>query len=391
MATWRDVIEGDSRWSCEAADAVEFVRGLPDDSVDLLFCSPPYLKARTYGIDAGRELETWVRWMVDLVSAASPKVKGLIAINCEGQTEDYRYQPGPFLLLADLHRAGFNLRRPAYYHRVGIPGSGGPDWLRGDTEPVVCVTRPGKLPWSDNTACGHAPKWAPGGEMSHRLADGARVNQWGRTGGSESGGARGKDGKRQRKSRPSHVTVPVVDGLDGGPALFNGGEPMPVAVAKEVPKWLREGMHTGIQSKVKNPKPRFREAPDGTVKGAHAQDICAVANPGNVAWERYTSQQVVEMIGEAGDLTHHVVGGNQMGHPLASENEAPFPLTLAAFFVKSFCPPGGVVLDPFSGSGTTCHAAVENNRRFIGADIRQSQVDLCARRLRTITPNLVPA
>ena len=31
------------------------------------------------------------------------------------------------------------------------------------------IGREGKLPWSDNTACGHPPKWAPGGEMSHRL------------------------------------------------------------------------------------------------------------------------------------------------------------------------------------------------------------------------------
>lgn len=59
-----------------------------------------------------RDLDSWVAWMVDFVKIFSPKVKGLIAINCEGQTRDYAYQPAPFLLAADLFRAGFNLRKP---------------------------------------------------------------------------------------------------------------------------------------------------------------------------------------------------------------------------------------------------------------------------------------
>jgi len=76
-----------------------------------------------------------------------------------------------------------------------------------------------------------------------------------------------------------------------------------------------------------------------------------------------------------------------MGHDLAHSNEAPFPLKLAAFFVQSFAPPGGTVCDPFAGSGTTAHAAYEHGRRFVGCDLRQSQVDLTLRRLATVTPS----
>lgn len=83
-----------------------------------------------------------------------------------------------------------------------------------------------------------------------------------------------------------------------------------------------------------------------------------------------------------------VGGGGQMGHAAAHENEAPFPLELPAFYVKSFCPPNGVVCDPFLGSGTTLHAAYENGRRFVGCDLRQSQVDLALRRIKTVTPDL---
>jgi site-specific DNA-methyltransferase (adenine-specific) len=74
-----------------------------------------------------------------------------------------------------------------------------------------------------------------------------------------------------------------------------------------------------------------------------------------------------------------------MGSPLAHENEAPFPEKLAEFFVKSFCPPEGIVLDPFCGSGTTLAVAKRLNRHYQGIDIRQSQVDLATRRLECTT------
>lgn len=70
-----------------------------------------------------------------------------------------------------------------------------------------------------------------------------------------------------------------------------------------------------------------------------------------------------------------------MGHELCHENEAPFPEYLAEFFIRSFCPPGGVVCDPFSGSGTTCAVAAMHDRHYIGIDIRQSQVNLSRERI----------
>lgn len=45
------------------------------------------------------------------------------------------------------------------------------------------------------------------------------------------------------------------------------------------------------------------------------------------------------------------------------------------------CPPGGVVLDPFAGSGTTGVAAVLEGRRFIGAELDQVNADIARRRM----------
>src|SRR5262245_36151693 len=108
-----------------------------------------------------------------------------------------------------------------------------------------------------------------------------------------------------------------------------------------------------------------------------------IANPGNVVQELYTAEQVADLMGEVIDLVDCVVGGGRMGSALANENEAPFPESLAEFFIRSFCPPDGVVADPFSGSGTTAAVAVRWGRRALACDLRQSQVELTQRRLTT--------
>lgn len=44
------------------------------------------------------------------------------------------------------------------------------------------------------------------------------------------------------------------------------------------------------------------------------------------------------------------------------------PVSLMRWLVRLACPEGGVVLDPYAGSGTTCVAAVEEGRQYIGMD-----------------------
>jgi hypothetical protein len=89
---------------------------------------------------------------------------------------------------------------------------------------------------------------------------------------------------------------------------------------------------------------------------------------------------------KASNVIHCAVGHGKMGDPLCHLNEAPMPLELAEFFVRTYCPPNGLVADPFAGSGTTGHAALKWGRRFAGCDLRQSQVELCRRRLANVRP-----
>lgn len=87
-------------------------------------------------------------------------------------------------------------------------------------------------------------------------------------------------------------------------------------------------------------------------------------------------------IANPGNVIYGAVGGGKMGSGRAHDNEAPFPEWLADWFVRSFAPPGGIVCDPFCGSGTTLAAALKAGRRAIGCDVRASQVRLTAERIR---------
>lgn len=60
---------------------------------------------------------------------------------------------------------------------------------------------------------------------------------------------------------------------------------------------------------------------------------------------------------------------------------APFPVELARRAVVAGCPPGGTVLDPFAGSGTTGRAALDEGRRFVGIELHRPYAHAVARRL----------
>jgi hypothetical protein len=202
-------------------DCLDIMRDMPSDSVDLVFCSPPYEAARTYGIDFDLKGQAWVDWAVERYIECVRVSRGLVAWVVEGQTRQFQYSATPSLLMADLHRAGVKLRKPPIYKRVGIPGSGGPDWWRNDYEFIV-VSSKGKLPWSDNTATGKPPKYSPGGAPSHRMADGRRVGK----------SQTDPDGESQRGYKPPKLANPgnVIECHGGG-----GHMGSPIAHENEAP------------------------------------------------------------------------------------------------------------------------------------------------------------
>lgn len=242
---------------------------------DLVIGSPPYEDARAIGMNFSLKGDAWVQWAADRYMLCLDHCSGIVALVVAGRTRKYQWSATPALLMAELVKRGAILRNPPLYVRDGIPGSGGPDWFKSKYEWIICATKKaGRLPWSDNTAMGHPPKFPPGGQPSHHTRDG-RV------------------------------------------------------------------------------KPRKKYKPP------------ALANPGNL-------------------IDCGPAGGGHMGSELSALNEAPFPETIPEWLIRSCCPPGGRVLDPFVGSGTTLAVAKKWGRNSVGIDLRESQCRVARRRIAAV-------
>ena len=59
---------------------------------------------------------------------------------------------------------------------------------------------------------------------------------------------------------------------------------------------------------------------------------------------------------------------------------APYPVDLCMIPILATCPPEGIVLDPFSGTGTTLYAAQKLNRKSVGIDIAREYLDMTLER-----------
>jgi site-specific DNA-methyltransferase (adenine-specific) len=77
------------------------------------------------------------------------------------------------------------------------------------------------------------------------------------------------------------------------------------------------------------------------------------------------------------NIWHYNIGKGFNSSDKESHNHpAIFPEKLAEDHILSWSDENDIVLDPFSGSGTTCKMAKKNNRKFIGIDISEEYCKL---------------
>jgi DNA modification methylase len=66
------------------------------------------------------------------------------------------------------------------------------------------------------------------------------------------------------------------------------------------------------------------------------------------------------------------------------DHPAPFPVSLAEWCVRLITPPSGTVVDPFSGSGTTGVASLNQGRDFIGIEREAEYVQIARARMAAV-------
>ena len=97
----------------------------------------------------------------------------------------------------------------------------------------------------------------------------------------------------------------------------------------------------------------------------------------------------------AGDATDRQDGNAGLNSPRAgasrthgARNHHPTvkPVALMRWLVRFVTPPGGLVLDPFAGSGTTGLACITEQCRFLGIEREAEYVEIARRRIHSVAP-----
>lgn len=114
-----------------------------------------------------------------------------------------------------------------------------------------------------------------------------------------------------------------------------------------------------------------KQAPPPTPRPgfASAVELALVSRKGSPRWHAggYVPNR---WIGLTPNRTNTAVG-----HPTQK------PIEPFAALVRALCPVGGLVVDPFAGTGTTLRAAKDEGRRAVGVEVDERWCELAARRL----------
>lgn len=81
------------------------------------------------------------------------------------------------------------------------------------------------------------------------------------------------------------------------------------------------------------------------------------------------------------NVWYHTVGSGMSNDAIAFQHPATFPESLARDHIHSWSNEGDIVLDPFSGSGTTAKMAKLMGRRYIGIEVNPEYVEISKARL----------
>lgn len=109
-------------------------------------------------------------------------------------------------------------------------------------------------------------------------------------------------------------------------------------------------------------------------------------------YETYFCNKPVSSVDESGKKWYSGV----MNYIEAKNSDGPNDLNGAVFstefatkLISLYCPVGGVVYDPFMGTGTTAKACVVTNRKCVGSEVSSAQCEYAKRRVDSLLARVV--
>jgi DNA modification methylase len=139
---------------------------------------------------------------------------------------------------------------------------------------------------------------------------------------------------------------------------------------------------------LKGRRPAYFDKEQLKIRSKHGGKV--MTGSGNRMTNGQTTQTVTRAINTMkcrGTVWDYLMAGDK--NLLKRQHPAVFPDQIPRDFIQCFCPPGGIVLDPFMGSGSTAVAAADLGRHFLGFEIEESYCEIASKRLEGLTVPLL--
>lgn len=138
---------------------------------------------------------------------------------------------------------------------------------------------------------------------------------------------------------------------------------------------------------LKGERPQYFDKEPIKIPSKHGGKV--LTGSGNRKTDGTTTKTVTRPINKMkcpGTVWNYLMAGDK--NPLKRQHPAVFPDKIPMDFIQVFCPPNGIVLDPFLGSGSTAVAAKTLERNFIGFEIVPEYCELAKKRIKKESGNI---
>ena len=322
-------------------DAFTILESFPDDCIDCCITSPPYWNKRQYangGIGLETDYNDYIHNLIEVFMQVYRVLKpsGSFWLNLG----DTYYQKSllniPWRVSIALTEKGWILRNTVIWNKIkgGLDNTN--DRLRNIYEPVFHFVKKSKNYYYNIDSIRNTPKTA-------KVANGAVISATGVTGVKykrkiELSTELTDDQKKNAYEALDHILQQIKDGeLSDFRMIIKGSQRTTHSDSELVSGRAKELHEKGFYFLKYHPK------------GSKPSDI----------WD--------------------IIPEDTQGR---ASHFAPYPSDLCRTPIILTCPPNGIVLDPFVGTGTSCLVAMNYNRKSIGIDIANEYISIAKQRCR---------
>ena len=374
-----DVLAGRARWALVHGDCDEVLTALPDSSIDAIVTDPPSgigFMGKSWDRDKGGR-DHWIAWLAGIMADA------LRALKPGGHALVWALPRTSHWTATAVENAGFEIRDVGIHlFGTGFPKSLNGAWGGTALKPAAEHWILARKPLIGTVAANVAAHGTGGLNIDACRIGTDTIQQNGRSASqsqSMSGPNQAEAPGRSWEGRwPAHVTLneEAAAALDEQSGERKSG----IAVLHNGGGGLIFGQAKGFAG---------QSRPDeGYSDSGGASRFFFTAKPSTSEREAGTEHLPKRAAAEMVDRDEDSAGTQspRAGAGRTSEGRANFhptvkPIDLMRWLCRLITPKGGVVFDPFAGSGTTGCAAMLEGFRFVGAEMTEEYLPIARARI----------